>query len=246
MSSLPTGVRGSTLLLTSALLALALGLAAVPAGAAAGVSKCTIKGTAGDDVLLGTAKADVICGLGGDDQLNGRGGNDRLYGGPGDDTIAGGRGTDALVGGRGADRLLRDAADRSDQDPDDTVAWRVGSSDSVRTVLVPFVGFKGVTIVASQGSDSYCTKDENYGPFTVADDPEKHPLTFTAKTDGSCYIATSENSWKFKFPGGGGEINMLKIVGSSDLYARCITGWVGATCERTGMGANMPPIVTKT
>lgn len=48
---------------------------------------CTVRGTAGDDVLIGTAGDDAICGRGGDDVLRGRGGGDTFIGGPGTDTV---------------------------------------------------------------------------------------------------------------------------------------------------------------
>jgi Ca2+-binding RTX toxin-like protein len=66
---------------------------------------CTVRGTAGSDVLTGTAGADVICGLGGEDVLVGRGGDDLLLGGSGKDTIKAGSGADRLEGGSGNDRL---------------------------------------------------------------------------------------------------------------------------------------------
>jgi hypothetical protein len=52
-----------------ALLVLIFGV--MPAGAA--TPRCTIQGTAGNDVLQGTAGPDVICGLGGDDTIRGLG-----------------------------------------------------------------------------------------------------------------------------------------------------------------------------
>jgi hypothetical protein len=72
---------------------------------APGGPKCTITGTAHDDVLHGTRHRDVICGLGGDDVLLGRGGDDDLLGGSGRDRLVGGRGADRLDGGSGHDRL---------------------------------------------------------------------------------------------------------------------------------------------
>lgn len=48
---------------------------------------CTVRGTAGDDVLIGTAGDDALCGLGGDDVLRGRGGGDTFIGGAGTDTV---------------------------------------------------------------------------------------------------------------------------------------------------------------
>ena len=68
-------------------------------------SRCTVTGTAGNDVLRGTRGADVICGLGGSDRIAGRGGNDLLRGGDGHDRLDGGAGRDRLEGGRGRDVL---------------------------------------------------------------------------------------------------------------------------------------------
>ena len=74
-----------------------------PAGATTVAGhKCTIVGTAGDDVLRGTSHHDVICGLGGDDTLIGNGGDDRLIGGKGRDHLRGGNGNDTENGGREA------------------------------------------------------------------------------------------------------------------------------------------------
>jgi Ca2+-binding RTX toxin-like protein len=64
---------------------------------------CTIKGTAGADVLIGGGGRDVICGLGGNDKIDGQGGNDVIRGGPGDDMMQGGPGRDTLLGGTGND-----------------------------------------------------------------------------------------------------------------------------------------------
>ena len=68
--------------------------------------RCTVEGTAGDDVLTGTEGDDVMCGLGGDDTLFGLGGADVLYGGSGDDYLEGGPGDDIIYGGFNADRLF--------------------------------------------------------------------------------------------------------------------------------------------
>lgn len=73
------------LLLSLALVA--LGLSALPAGAAA---NCTISGTAGDDVFtteMQTDGADDICGLGGNDVFEPSPGNDFYYGDTGRDTV---------------------------------------------------------------------------------------------------------------------------------------------------------------
>jgi VCBS repeat-containing protein len=72
---------------------------------------CTVRGTAGPDVLTGTARDDVICGFGGDDVLRGAGGKDRLLGGSGDDRLYGGGGNDRLRAGAGDDRLFGEGGD---------------------------------------------------------------------------------------------------------------------------------------
>jgi Ca2+-binding RTX toxin-like protein len=74
-------------------------------------ARCTIVGTAGNDVLTGTAGRDVICGLGGNDRILAGAGNDVVYGGPGDDTVRGGAGRDLLDGGSGRDRLYAGTGD---------------------------------------------------------------------------------------------------------------------------------------
>ena len=75
--------------------------------------RCTIVGTAGNDVLSGTSRRDVICGLGGNDRMNGRGGNDDLVGAAGRDWMFGSVGRDRIAGGAGNDRAFGSgAADR--------------------------------------------------------------------------------------------------------------------------------------
>ncbi len=43
--------------------------------------RCTVPGTAGNDVLVGTSGDDVICGMGGNDTIRPGAGNDEIYGG---------------------------------------------------------------------------------------------------------------------------------------------------------------------
>lgn len=66
----------------------------------------TMRGGAGDDVLLGGAGPDKLIGGQGNDRLVGWRGDDVLYGGPGDDVLIGGPGSDVLRGGPGEDRLI--------------------------------------------------------------------------------------------------------------------------------------------
>ncbi len=122
---------------------------------------CTIRGTAGDDIIHATAGDDVICarggndtvygrggddvisggddddvirGAGGDDSIRGRGGNDRLYGGLGQDFLRGEAGDDYLSGADGGDQLLGGAADDrlTGGSGDDTLFGRHGD-DALNT-----------------------------------------------------------------------------------------------------------------
>lgn len=68
--------------------------------------RCTIMGTAKNDVLTGTRRADVICGGLGNDVVRGGGGNDVIYGDAGKDVLRGGDGKDVLRGGAGKDKLF--------------------------------------------------------------------------------------------------------------------------------------------
>jgi Ca2+-binding RTX toxin-like protein len=66
----------------------------------------TMRGGAGDDVLIGGSGADKLIGGAGNDRLVGWRGDDQLYGGPGDDILIGGPGNDLLSGGSGMDTLI--------------------------------------------------------------------------------------------------------------------------------------------
>ena len=85
-----------------------------PGGSLVPLSRCTIIGTPGNDVIRGTSGNDVLCGLGGNDRIDGRGGrdlidgadgNDRIKGGSGNDTVAALRGRDNVDGSSGNDRI---------------------------------------------------------------------------------------------------------------------------------------------
>ena len=71
-------------------------------------------GGSGDDYVVGNDRAnslrggagdDILIGLAGNDRLEGDAGSDRLYGGAGKDVLAGGNGKDRLFGGDENDRL---------------------------------------------------------------------------------------------------------------------------------------------
>lgn len=65
----------------------------------------TMRGGAGDDLLVGGGGPDKLIGGNGDDRLVGWRGDDLLYGGPGADVLIGGPGADLLHGGFGRDTL---------------------------------------------------------------------------------------------------------------------------------------------
>lgn len=67
--------------------------------------RCTVVGTAGNDVLTGTSGRDVICGRGGNDRISARRGDDLVDAGPGEDVVDAGLGNDVLQGGKGSDSL---------------------------------------------------------------------------------------------------------------------------------------------
>ncbi len=67
--------------------------------------RCTIEGTARDDVIAGTPGDDVICAFAGADIVRAGGGHDVIYGGPGNDRLDGGDGEDWLFGADGDDVL---------------------------------------------------------------------------------------------------------------------------------------------
>jgi hypothetical protein len=71
--------------------------------------RCTIVGTAGNDVLTGTSGRDVICGRGGNDVIRAGAGNDVVDGGAGHDRLLGADGSDVLLGGPGRDTLVGEA-----------------------------------------------------------------------------------------------------------------------------------------
>lgn len=73
----------------------------------------TIRGGAGNDILIGGAGPDKLLGGAGNDRLVGWGGADLIVGGPGDDVVIGGPGDDVLRGGPGTD-LLRGGPGKND------------------------------------------------------------------------------------------------------------------------------------
>ena len=114
------GIRGSSRLIVSGIV-VALGATSFVVASAADIeiaptlcssSSSTIRGTAGNDVLVGTSRNDIIWGGGGDDVISGLQGNDRLCGVDGNDRLYGGSGDDYLDGGVGTDILRGDSGTR--------------------------------------------------------------------------------------------------------------------------------------
>ena len=114
------GIRGSSRLIVTGIV-VALGATSFVVANAADIqiaptlcssSSSSIRGTAGNDVLVGTSSNDIIWGGGGDDVISGLQGNDRLCGVDGNDRLYGGSGDDYLDGGVGTDILRGDSGTR--------------------------------------------------------------------------------------------------------------------------------------
>ena len=73
----------------------------------------TLRGDAGNNVLVAMGGGDVMHGGAGDDTMDGGAGNDDLDGGDGNDLMRAGLGNDSAVGGIGADVMYAGAGDDS-------------------------------------------------------------------------------------------------------------------------------------
>lgn len=73
----------------------------------------TMRGGAGEDILLGGSGADKLIGGDGNDRLSGRAGDDLIFGGAGNDLVRGGTGDDIVRGGPGQDTALGGTGDDS-------------------------------------------------------------------------------------------------------------------------------------
>lgn len=104
-------IRRPRRLVATAVAALLLTAAALPASVRAAVPTCfnltpTIVGTNASETVVGTSGSDVIVGLGGNDEIIGGGGNDFICGNAGDDDLFGQGGRDALNGGADDDVVV--------------------------------------------------------------------------------------------------------------------------------------------
>jgi hypothetical protein len=217
----------------AAAVALLLSLCCAASGSAA-VRHCTITGTPGHDVLRGTPADDVICARGGNDVIRGGGGDDVLLGGRGEDRIQGDAGDDRIVGGPGADVLLGGEGDNTiDRHAND----RLGDYQLKFVVIVH--GAKDHQVTVSEGSDSYCTKDESHGTYTPDSDNWSLELVMTIKVFGGCFIQLPYNSWMFSVAG-----EDLGQVKGHENWAHweweCMPGiWPRARCEGDRAGIDV-------
>ena len=114
------------------------------------LSRNTIIGTPGDDVLEGTEGHDRIIGAAGDDVIFGRGGSDLLSGNEGNDELHGGAGRDTLSGGAGNDFL-------EGGDDDDLDLLKGGSGDDV--LIVDGTGDLALESLNNEGDDLQIVRD---------------------------------------------------------------------------------------
>ncbi|MBW8812209.1 MAG: calcium-binding protein [Caulobacterales bacterium] len=144
----------------------------------------TLRGGAGDDLLVGTSGNDHILGGEGDDTLSGGGGHDTLEGGAGDDRIELGEGVVA-VGGAGADTFVVEAP------------IKPGHPETLLGVILDFAEGQGDKVITWRGDLVHVpphppTGGEHFvtfsvsrtaGPMTPAQEPGpgEHPL-LTAQT----------------------------------------------------------------
>ena len=107
-----------------------------------GISKSTLSGNGGDDILTGGILNDTLFGGNDNDTLNGNDSGDVLFGGLGDDKLNGGEGQDHLLGGAGNDTMTGgEGQDRYYvEDAGDTVIELPGGdSDFVVSYLADYV-----------------------------------------------------------------------------------------------------------
>lgn len=114
------------------------------------LSRNTIIGTPGDDVLEGTEGHDRIIGASGDDIIYGRGGSDVLSGNEGNDELHGGTGQDRLYGGSGNDVL-------EGGDDDDLDLLNGGPGDDI--LIVDGEGDLALESLNNEGDDLQIVRD---------------------------------------------------------------------------------------
>jgi Ca2+-binding RTX toxin-like protein len=98
--------RRITPIVVMALLSATTMLAAMVEANARPRTRCTLKGTSGDDRLVDTGGANVICAFAGNDVVEAGPAADRVYGGKGNDQLEGNDGKDVVFGSRGNDTIV--------------------------------------------------------------------------------------------------------------------------------------------
>ena len=162
---------------SAVLSALFVGFLPTQIASAATYPRCTINGTAGNDLITGTAGADVICSGTGNDTINSLGGNDIIIKGAGtavinagtgndtidvslatSTTIDAGAGDDVIIGSLGDDAI--DAGDGNDDvvadEGNDTVYGGTGT-DSIDGGLGDNTLYGGTgddTVLGDEGKDA--------------------------------------------------------------------------------------------
>jgi hypothetical protein len=76
----------------------------------------------------------------------------------------------------------------------------------------------GRAVTASRGELTRCTRDQDYGSFTVSGDMVAHDFGFTADAARSCWYQPGRQTWELSMPGGSGRVEMN---GPIDPRPRC-------------------------
>lgn len=127
----------------------------------------SLKGRAGDDVLVGGSMADMLFGGDGADRLDGGDGADLLDGGDGGDYLSGGA-SDALIGGGGDDLIVSSSAALGGLDGGagfDTLVY-----NSTAAVSGDFSSFSIEQIVGSEQDDTIIAASATHDIFLIGRD----------------------------------------------------------------------------
>ena len=113
-------------------------------------------------------------------------------------------------------------------------------ADSVESATVIYGVSTGTEVMTVQGSESNCTRDENYGTFTTTASADEQTISMTAKNGGSCALERSYNVWRISLPNvkvmhnghpatPHGDVWFGHELSSPFYYARC-GAWLGYRC----------------
>jgi len=197
------------------------------------LSRNTIIGTPGDDVLEGTEGHDRIIGASGDDVIFGRGGNDLLSGNDGDDQLHGGTGSDQLFGGSGNDFLeggqdddldllnggLGDDVFIVDGRNDLALEHEIDGGDDLQIVRDGYAEEKGTTaegttFVFGANIDDGKPLPDGAARDTQSMDPGIEHLTFQGNVDYDVFADDYDN----RLTGNNGD-NLIHAGGGNDILS---------------------------